>query len=52
MPDLPRLEADDGGTLTFEGGQQDDRSERANPNLYNDPSDPRPPQIHVDVREA
>jgi hypothetical protein len=52
MPDLPRLEADDGGTLTFDGARQDDRSERANPNLYNDPSDPRPPQIHVDIREA
>jgi hypothetical protein len=50
MPDLPRLESDT-GTLVFEGAQQDERSETANPNLYNDPTQ-RDTKVHVDERES
>jgi len=51
MADVPQLEAAT-ETLVFEGAQQDERGETANPNLYNDPTDARPPQVHVDVRES
>lgn len=51
MTDVPQLEADT-DTLVFDGAQQDERGETANPDLYNDPTNPDPPQVHVDVRES
>jgi len=51
MTDLPRLEADT-ETLVFEGAQQDDRTEQADPDIYNDPTQDIPPQVNVERRAS
>lgn len=51
MTDVPQLEADT-DTLVFDGAQQDERGETANPDLYNDPDVEQAPKVHIDVRES